>query len=185
MLDTRFDELLLDSARDSGAGISPERGIDAFEYILNHATLPSVVVSVHDFYQVIEHAKAANQPYILDHLEPISVSQQHERPAVAGDYVAPSSDLEYRIARIWQHVLGIKEVGIHDNFFELGGSSLSGIQLVAELKKELGIDIPAVSIFEAPTIHALVAYVHPGSNGQSALQRSVARAERKLQRKRT
>jgi acyl carrier protein len=99
--------------------------------------------------------------------------------------VAPAGELETRVARIWRSVLGLKEIGVNDNFFDLGGNSLSGIQLIAELKKELGVDIPAVSIFEAPTIQALVSYLRPAQDGPSTLQQSISRAERKLQRKRT
>ncbi len=50
-------------------------------------------------------------------------------------------------------------MGVHDNFFELGGTSLNGIQLVAELKKEFQVDIPVVSVFEATTVAELAKYL--------------------------
>ncbi|MEA2692363.1 MAG: hypothetical protein QOJ16_1750, partial [Acidobacteriota bacterium] len=87
------------------------------------------------------------------------------RPEVETVYIAPGSALEQRIAAVWQRVLGIDSIGIHDNFFELGGSSLTGVQLIAELKKALGVDVPSVSIFEAPTVAALARLLAPKEAG--------------------
>ncbi|HYF63260.1 MAG TPA: SDR family oxidoreductase, partial [Herpetosiphonaceae bacterium] len=72
-----------------------------------------------------------------------------------------SGDYERRITEIWKHVLGIDEIGIHDNFFDLGGNSLIALQLIARLKKEFKTQVPAVAIFEAPTVSALVQYLLP------------------------
>ena len=44
------------------------------------------------------------------------------RPDLKTPYVAPSSELEKTVAKIWQEVLGINQVGIQDNFFDLGAS---------------------------------------------------------------
>jgi hypothetical protein len=72
-------------------------------------------------------------------------------------------------------------VGIHDNFFELGGTSLTGIQLVSELKKQLGVDVPTVSIFQAPTVASLARYLRPREQTVSELDGSRRRAEKKKQ----
>jgi hypothetical protein len=72
-------------------------------------------------------------------------------------------------------------VGVHDNFFELGGTSLSGIQLVTELKKQLGVEVPTVSIFQAPTVSALVRYLRPPSQQKTEFDRTRIRAEKKKQ----
>jgi acyl carrier protein len=109
-------------------------------------------------------------------------SQQsaHARPELSSAYTEPGDELEQRIAAIWQRVLGVDRVGIYDNFFELGGTSLNGVQLVAVLKKELNVDIPTVSIFEAPTVAALAKYLRPGAD-KAAFERVQSRAERKKQ----
>ena len=101
--------------------------------------------------------------------------------------MAPGNDQERRVAAVWRRVLGIDEIGVHDNFFELGGTSLSGVQLIAELKKELGVDVPAVSIFEAPTVAALVRLLAPKEAGP-AFDHAAERARKKqevLERQRT
>lgn len=49
---------------------------------------------------------------------------ERSRPELATILVMPQSDAEQLIAKIWQEVLQLEEVGIHDNFFDLGGNSL-------------------------------------------------------------
>ncbi|MFF2129513.1 amino acid adenylation domain-containing protein, partial [Streptomyces olivochromogenes] len=46
---------------------------------------------------------------------------------LAGSYVAPRSEAEEALARVWADVLGVDRVGVHDNFFELGGDSILSI----------------------------------------------------------
>ena len=69
--------------------------------------------------------------------------------------MAPRSDGERQIAGVWDELLGIERIGIHDNFFDLGGNSLMAIRVISRLKKELGADVSAVSIFEGPTVASL------------------------------
>jgi acyl carrier protein len=59
------------------------------------------------------------------------------KPSAAGD----GSELEQQLQRIWIDLLRVP-VGLHDDFFELGGHSLLGVQLLARVRKELGIDVP-------------------------------------------
>jgi acyl carrier protein len=105
----------------------------------------------------------------------------HARPEVSSAYTPPAGDFERSIAEVWERVLGIERVGVHDNFFELGGTSLSGIQLVSELKKRLGVEVPTVTIFQAPTVSALVRHLRPPQQQTSAFEHTRRRAEKKKQ----
>jgi acyl carrier protein len=67
-------------------------------------------------------------------------------------YVAPRTTLEAKLAEVWQRVLGVERVGAQDHFFELGGHSLKAATLVSRLHKELGVDLPLRSVFEAPIL---------------------------------
>jgi amino acid adenylation domain-containing protein/non-ribosomal peptide synthase protein (TIGR01720 family) len=67
-------------------------------------------------------------------------------------YVAPRTTLEAKLAEVWQLVLGVERVGAQDHFFELGGHSLKAATLVSRLHKELGVDLPLRSVFEAPIL---------------------------------
>ncbi len=72
--------------------------------------------------------------------------------ATTHEYIAPQTEIEKQLARIWQKVLKIEKVGIRDNFFELGGHSLLATQLVSEIKKELKIELTLKALFACPTI---------------------------------
>ncbi|MBV9788718.1 MAG: SDR family NAD(P)-dependent oxidoreductase, partial [Chloroflexi bacterium] len=165
-------------------GILSEEGWQVFNRLLAGARMPQIVVSVQPLELVIEQAQRLNADRIIEDTGNLALQPTLARPQLTNPFVAPETELEQQIAKIWQQVLGIERIGVHDNFFELGGTSLSGIQLVAELKKRLQTDIPTVSIFEAPTVRSLAKYLNPERDDQSTLQRSLDRADRKLARKR-
>jgi amino acid adenylation domain-containing protein len=49
------------------------------------------------------------------------------------DGVAPRTEPERVVARIWTELLGLASVGVEDDFFELGGHSLTAAQIVARI----------------------------------------------------
>jgi acyl transferase domain-containing protein len=83
----------------------------------------------------------------------------HLRPNLHNPYIAPESEVEHRIAEIWQVLLGIKQLGTQDNFFQLGGHSLLATQLIARVRDIFQVDIPLRAIFEMPTIAELALIV--------------------------
>ncbi|NQY63105.1 MAG: amino acid adenylation domain-containing protein, partial [Alteromonadaceae bacterium] len=70
-------------------------------------------------------------------------------------YVAPRTVLETQLCAVWEKVLGISRVGIDDNFFRLGGNSIAAVRLTAISRREIGLDIPLVLLFEHKTIAAI------------------------------
>jgi acyl carrier protein len=82
------------------------------------------------------------------------------RPASEAAYVAPASDIERGIARLWQEVLRVEKVGLHDNFFDLGGHSLAMVQVHGKLQSLYSYELSLVDMFRYPTISALVSYVN-------------------------
>jgi acyl transferase domain-containing protein len=93
--------------------------------------------------------------------EPPPAAARRSRPELGQEYVPPASALERQLERVWAETLGIDGVGSRDNFFDLGGTSLTGLQLLRKIRKEVGVPIPAVALFEAPTIASLAEYVAP------------------------
>ena len=71
-------------------------------------------------------------------------------------FVAPRTDLEQQVVRLWEELLGAPSVGITDNFFELGGHSLLAVRLAFRMSRLLGREIGCQEIFSKPTIAALV-----------------------------
>jgi phthiocerol/phenolphthiocerol synthesis type-I polyketide synthase E len=78
--------------------------------------------------------------------------EKNPRPNIKSVYVAPRSDVERKIAKIWAQFLGIEKVGIHDDFFELGGHSLLATKLIPAIRTAVGTDLPLAKFFAAPTI---------------------------------
>ncbi|WP_339548449.1 amino acid adenylation domain-containing protein, partial [Pseudomonas sp. RA_35y_Pfl2_P32] len=70
-------------------------------------------------------------------------------------YQAPEGEHEQLLAQIWSEVLGLPQVGALDHFFELGGHSLLAVQVVARLKKRLGLDVPVRQLFDTPRLRDL------------------------------
>jgi len=71
-------------------------------------------------------------------------------------YIAPQTKIEQKIASCWQTVLGIDKIGVHDNFFDSGGNSLLLVQVQEKLIEMLNQEVPIFTLFQYPTISALV-----------------------------
>ncbi|HEV3036493.1 MAG TPA: condensation domain-containing protein [Candidatus Angelobacter sp.] len=78
-----------------------------------------------------------------------------ENPKAAMSSVK-DNDLENVMTSIWREVLGVDAILPEDNFFVLGGHSLMAIQLIAEIRRQIGIEIPVKAFFQEPTVAALV-----------------------------
>jgi amino acid adenylation domain-containing protein len=102
-------------------------------------------------------------------------------PAPAASYLAPATELERRIAEIWQDVLGVDRIGMHDNFFELGGNSLALVLMNVRLNETLGREVSTIELFRHPTITLLAAHVgqdqHKNSVDTSNRRRAAERRE--------
>jgi len=70
-----------------------------------------------------------------------------------------ATEIESRIASVWAQVLGIAHVPLDQSFFTLGGTSALAIEAVAAIEKELGIELPLLAFFEAPTVEGIAANI--------------------------
>jgi thioesterase domain-containing protein/acyl carrier protein len=86
-----------------------------------------------------------------------------ERDAYARrGYEEPQGETESKLAKIWEKLLGIPQVGRHDSFFELGGHSLLIMQLMVEVQRSFGINISLRDVFMSPTLAELAAALKRG-----------------------
>ncbi|HEY0601676.1 MAG TPA: amino acid adenylation domain-containing protein, partial [Herpetosiphonaceae bacterium] len=71
-------------------------------------------------------------------------------------YVAPRSRLESRLCQIWSRLLPGGAIGVEDDFFRAGGDSITALQLVSEMQRELKQKVSVKSIFDYPTVRSFV-----------------------------
>ncbi len=75
-----------------------------------------------------------------------------QRPESGKPFTPPATELEERLAAIWQEILGLDRVSRDDDFFHLGGDSLSATRLIARVRHRLKIELPLQALFEARTL---------------------------------
>ncbi|QFY90732.1 amino acid adenylation domain-containing protein [Magnetovirga frankeli] len=103
-----------------------------------------------------------NQIRVLERM-PLTTGGKIDRKALpkvsdqgqAASPVALRTDVERRLATIWQKLLQRPTIGVGDHFFELGGNSLMAVRLMAAIQKEWQIQLPLAKLFQKPTLEAL------------------------------
>ena len=88
------------------------------------------------------------------------------------DYSAPTSEIQLRLAQLWQQVLHIPEPpGIAADFFNLGGHSILAMRLLARVRQEYGVALSIQDLFSAPTPEAFARLVaHADEHGQPPIR---------------
>jgi acyl transferase domain-containing protein/acyl carrier protein len=139
-------------------GLSLAEGLEAFERIMA-SSQSQIVVSTQDFPALIERQKSLYKKALLDQAETrrdtphAAFANDDDGNPLAGD------ELEQLVTTIWRELLGVERINAADNFFDLGGNSLLAIQLIAQLRKTFGLDLPMSSLFEAPTVAGLATQI--------------------------
>jgi len=67
--------------------------------------------------------------------------------------------LERKLWEIWSGILKTKNITLNDDFFELGGTSLQAMMLFDQIETKLGIRLPPITLFRAPTIADITALI--------------------------
>jgi amino acid adenylation domain-containing protein len=73
------------------------------------------------------------------------------RPVEAPAGRTPTEEL---VVGLWADLLEVGTLGVHDDFFAAGGHSLMAGQVIAELRAQLGLELPQSCLFEHPTAAA-------------------------------
>jgi amino acid adenylation domain-containing protein len=84
-----------------------------------------------------------------------------------GVLLEPRDEMERRMARAWQQVLGRQQVGVRDNFFELGGHSMSAVRLLVEIERQFGQKLAPPTFYQYPTVEELTRLLR-GRSGRAA-----------------
>jgi acyl transferase domain-containing protein/acyl carrier protein len=134
-------------------GIGLAEGVEAFERIMA-SSQSQIIVSTQEFPALLERQKHLDQSARLEAREARHGKARTSIVADDGDAIA-ADELEQVVTGIWRELFGIERIGLTDNFFDLGGNSLLAIQLMAQLRKTFGLDLPLSNLFESPTVTGL------------------------------
>ena len=91
-------------------------------------------------------------------------------------FVAPDTDTEEMLARIWAEVLRLDRVGIHDNFFDIGGDSLLTFQVIARAN-QAGLHLTPHDFFQQQTIAGLARVATRLEDAESTIHAEQASVE--------
>ncbi len=147
-------------ARQLGSG---EPGLVAY-VVLNREQNPTLE-SIRDFLQAKLPDYMVPAAFVVLEAMPLNPNQKVDRRALPMPtsenlvgfkmFVPPRNELERQLTQIWEQVLGIQPIGIQNNFFELGGNSLLAVQMLAEVEKQCGKNLPITTLLSSPTVEDL------------------------------
>jgi thioesterase domain-containing protein/acyl carrier protein len=76
-----------------------------------------------------------------------------------GECLRARPGVEERLAEIWCRALELEQVGLREDFFQLGGDSLCAAQVMVEIKRVFGVNLPLTALHESPTVEELAAAI--------------------------
>lgn len=130
--------------------------MEAFIQVLREfvaARLPAAMVPTR-FFVHRSLPLTANGKVDRKRLAELSGAMNHDATAAANH--EPLRDgTESRVAAIMASAMGISSVPPAENFFALGATSIQLVEVAATLSRDFGREVPAMALFERPTVRAL------------------------------
>lgn len=65
------------------------------------------------------------------------------------------NSMEGRLTRICSAVFGLPDIDVNATFFELGGTSLKLLRMHNAIRRELGLSLPLLALYQHPTVRSL------------------------------
>lgn len=96
-----------------------------------------------------------------------------ELEKIEGEFVAPDSSTEIKLAQIWAGLLrlDVDTISAKDNFFDLGGHSLLLMHLITEVKQAFGVALSIGDAFHYAQLSELALYVDDNGVSQADAER--------------
>lgn len=111
------------------------------------------------FYEPLKYHKASDSAHFAT----------TQTRALKAKFIAPASNEEQKLARIFQTLLSLEKVGIDDCFFESGGHSLSATRLLSQIYQAFNVELELKEIFANPTIRKLLLLIKSKENSTKTL----------------
>ena len=99
-------------------------------------------------------------------------------PTVASSDSPPRSELEEKIAAIWQEVLARPNIGRDQSFFDIGGNSIRLAEVHGKMQGMLGTTFPITKLFQYSTVRSQAAHFNGSGVSEGANQTVLDRVRR-------
>lgn len=74
-------------------------------------------------------------------------------------FVAPSTQTELLVAKVWSELLGMDRISADDDFFELGGDSLLVQRMLAKVMQVSEVTVPLKTVFLNPSVSHIASII--------------------------
>ncbi|MCM3804719.1 non-ribosomal peptide synthase/polyketide synthase [Streptomyces sp. DR7-3] len=85
--------------------------------------------------------------------------------AASAERIAPRTEAERTVARVWAEVLQVDRAGAMDDFFALGGDSILAIRVASRLRTAFGAEVTPRALFTHTTVAELAAALSAPEDG--------------------
>lgn len=89
----------------------------------------------------------------IDKQSLLELKNEYANPTI--EYVAPESDIEIKLVKIWEEILKREKIGILDDFFIAGGDSIKAVRIISEVQKTFDVHIDVTTLFNEFNIRGL------------------------------
>lgn len=79
-----------------------------------------------------------------------------------GEYVAPRTEIEKKLAEVWQETLGVEQIGVTNNFFNVGGDSIKILSILYAINNEFNSTFKVETLYENETIEKFALLLDDG-----------------------
>jgi amino acid adenylation domain-containing protein len=134
-------------------------------YLVPKANETVIEGQVREFLKICLPAYMVPSFFVMLESVPVTPGGKIDRKALTAlphtkqstEHTLPKTEIERKLAKIWESVLCIQSIGITDDFFELGGNSLMAMSLFIEIEAAFDRKLPLATLFESSTIAQIAA----------------------------
>ena len=135
---------------------SVTEGLDALWHVIRFCTVPRIAISSTPLaprietwvYQSGTRRPVSSQPSVAPSESASLLASRARR--TTHTHVAPRTELERNIARVWEDVLGTDDLGVDDHFLDLGGDSLIALRIITRTKDLYGVSLHLPALIGPP-----------------------------------
>ncbi|WP_394205005.1 amino acid adenylation domain-containing protein [Shewanella waksmanii] len=91
----------------------------------------------------------------------------------SSQYIAPETETQNEIQKIWHKLMARDSISIEDNFFDIGGHSLMAIRVASACRDIFKVEVKLSDFMEAPTIKQLSELITQSMDSQRAASKVI------------